>query len=151
MEAWGPPLPPEGFQPIWVFSRPPAFPLVPLPSSPPPADEGVKLPICHLLQAATLSLPLPPALPPPWQPAGGDPWLWKCILGVVRVPFSRVRVPRGAVVSRQAKIPFSPLRFANFGARNFWHGSQQHDLEFSAIEFLHAAIIAHFWAVACSF
>lgn len=99
MEAWGPPLPPEGFQPIWVFSRPPAFPLVP------PVDEGVKLPICHLLQAATLSLPSPPALPPPWQPAGGDPWLWKRIPGVVCVPFSRVCVPRGAAVSWQAKIP----------------------------------------------
>lgn len=46
------------------LAGPPAFPLVPLPSSSPPVDEGLKLPICHLLQAATLLLPSPPALPP---------------------------------------------------------------------------------------
>lgn len=138
MEAWGPPLLPEGFQPIWVFSRPPAFPLVP------PVDEGVKLPICP--SATLASCPPTPMAARWWRSLALETHSWGCVCAF----FSCLRAARGRG-QLAGKNPFSPLRFANLGARNFWHGSQQHDLEFNAIEFLHAAIIAHFWAVACYF
>lgn len=74
------------------------------------------------------------------------PWVARAFFSVC-VPWALPHNHRGQLAFRN---PFPPL-FANLGAWNFWHWSQQPGLEFGTIEFHCVSIITHFNAVFCYF